>query len=621
MESFRKIMKKILLIISGASLLCQFFTKSKRVIIIGFICSLYFLYWLACILKGKISQILYEKNSCSIEECKENLKSNWFMVVSVLSLLVLEVELTYINILGIMVAVFIAVMCLTQVNTINNIRETSLGIKILSAISAIGICINGIDVFCDCYIDEDTMKIAMITKVIGMIVAILAFAISFFLLTEFYKYLCNVFVDADFRSGLKRLELIIYTAIMLFFLVLVTWTFLHSDAFYSFGDTIYTSDAGIIVNGNAYLSLGHPENDLRQPLFAVFASPFIAPFYAVASLLPKSELIVPLFMDYIQVIMLVFTNFLLASILRLDSNKRICFMLIVDATYTVLLSSVMMEQYIVAYFWLILFIYIYSTTGKADKCALFGAGGTLLTGLFFAPLTSTSLQISSITKIRDFLSNLTSSNLSSKQSFVRASVKWLKDMIKIAVEFVVVLLAFGRYDVISGISSNIILLRKFTGEKLSFGNKLKQYIYFVRSCFLAPETNTDLGTWQLHKVDVYSVIGIIIWVLLIVSFIINRKKRITRISFCWSLFSFFVLCIVGWGTAENGLILYSLYFCWAYVVLIFQLIDNVVSRVNGRFVMPIIAVIICVGIFVFNMQGFARMVQFATQYYPTSFIK
>ena len=36
-----------------------------------------------------------------------------------------------------------------------------------------------------------------------------------------------------------------------------------------------------------------------------------------------------------------------------------------------------------------------------------------------------------------------------------------------------------------------------------------------------------------------------------------------------------MLVILGWGTKENGLILYSLYFGWAYFVLIFQLLNNI----------------------------------------------
>ena len=36
-----------------------------------------------------------------------------------------------------------------------------------------------------------------------------------------------------------------------------------------------------------------------------------------------------------------------------------------------------------------------------------------------------------------------------------------------------------------------------------------------------------------------------------------------------------MLIILGWGTKENGLILYSLYFGWAYFVLIFQLLNNI----------------------------------------------
>ena len=63
-------------------------------------------------------------------------------------------------------------------------------------------------------------------------------------------------------------------------------------------------------------------------------------------------------------------------------------------------------------------------------------------------------------------------------------------------------------------------------------------------------------------------------------FIVNIKDKLNRISFYWVIFSFIILCVVGWGTLENGLILYALYFSWAIVILMYNLIKQIFNLIN-----------------------------------------
>ena len=50
-----------------------------------------------------------------------------------------------------------------------------------------------------------------------------------------------------------------------------------------------------------------------------------------------------------------------------------------------------------------------------------------------------------------------------------------------------------------------------------------------------------------------------------------RKLRLrfgdffSKICFAWVLFSVVLLAIVGYGASENGFILYSYYFSWAFI--------------------------------------------------------
>ena len=57
-----------------------------------------------------------------------------------------------------------------------------------------------------------------------------------------------------------------------------------------------------------------------------------------------------------------------------------------------------------------------------------------------------------------------------------------------------------------------------------------------------------------------NILGIIILILVLVSAIYNRHKYSSMLSIGWVGFSVIMLLGLGWGTVENGLILYALYF-------------------------------------------------------------
>ena len=100
------------------------------------------------------------------------------------------------------------------------------------------------------------------------------------------------------------------------------------------------------------------------------------------------------------------------------------------------------------------------------------------------------------------------------------------------------------------------------------------------------------------------------------SAVFNRKKKISLAAGAWVLLSAIVLSVIGWGTKENGLILYALYFGWAYLVLLFQLIVNACEKLKISFGVVAISIIIIVILLIYNIPGVRNMLQFAFQYYP-----
>ena len=78
-----------------------------------------------------------------------------------------------------------------------------------------------------------------------------------------------------------------------------------------------------------------------------------------------------------------------------------------------------------------------------------------------------------------------------------------------------------------------------------------------------------------------------------------------------------ILLLLGWGTSENGLILYGLYFGWAILMLLFQLIEKLGETLKLNILLPLVSLLCAVILLYWNVPSILEMVQFAIQYYPT----
>lgn len=334
--------------------------------------------------------------------------------------------------------------------------------------------------------------------------------------------------------------------------------FLYSDAFYGIShlagskdiyDVIYTSDSPLLVSQNAYLWLTCGENDLRQPLFAVFAAPLTAPFYLLGRVLGAGPGWMAIFLNVPQVIALILGCLLLTQTLGLNPWMRRLFFALCLLSYPVLLFSVMMEQYVVGFFYLMVLVYGCCRNRRNPVC-FWAVGGTLLTGLTLAPLLTAS------DPRRDLK-------------------RWLVELIEAAAGFAVAMVAFCRLDILLGAVEELLGLRHFSGEVLTFGEKLRQYTVFLGSCLFAPEAGETINpwgflSWQLPTPEGLSLLGAGIFLLAVLGGVLRWDQKISRICLGFLGLSLFVLLIMGWGTQENGLILYALYFGWAVMTLLWQ---------------------------------------------------
>lgn len=393
----------------------------------------------------------------------------------------------------------------------------------------------------------------------------------------------------------EKREKWLYGVLFAAFVLFTLFAFRNSEAFYGTDylyDLVYTSDSPTLFRDeNAYMRLLSEQNDLRQPLFAVFCAPLTGPAYLLARAV-RADLSVQAFLMNLPMLAMLFAAyFLIARVMKLSAGKRMAFMVLCCAGYPALLFSVMMEQYIPALFYLALLIYSVSE-GKPDEVWFWGASGTMLTSAVSILMLNPGLH-----PIRDI-----------KKLFLQ----WIRQ----GLGFAAVIIGFGRLDVILSSVLQIMELRRFSGG-ITMWQKLCQYSAFFSACLTAPnagpmENQWGVLSWQLSPAAGLHLLGICIALLCIVGAAAARKQPGTGTALAWMGFSAVILLILGWGCPENGLILYSLYFGWEILVLLFRLLETVRKP---RFFACLYALVLGAMLSV-NLPAIARMVSFSINTFP-----
>lgn len=573
---------------------------------VGCIVGLYAMYVLSCWIMSLSVKLLQERLPVQDKtEIKANLKRNWYFPISAMAFFCLTMDNTLGYCVGLLIVFIVMVVVASQIPSVYNIvKQRSITERILCLLCAIGISLGNQARFYERTV-KLTVKIALpdvfnkLFLLVSYFGAICAVCFIFVCLLVLWKEIKRISSGTDVSNNVNWKEWAVYGLLLIVSIGFMAVSFTQTQAFYGTElsyDIIYTSDSPDLVKGNVYMALTHPENDLRQPLFAVFAAPFVGIPYLLSRLIGASATVQAILVNSAQLLMLFAANFVLAKMLKLDCVKRICFMLLTSCTYTQLLFTLMMEQYIVAYFWLIFCIYLIAEKQQPERIVLWGAGGTLLTSMILLPFMSTK------SPIKDFKS-------------------WFMDMVRYGLEFVALMLVFCRFDVIFNLMSRISFLSGFTGKTVTFADKIHQYTEFIRNCFVAPNagvntTAVDHISWHLNSTTGISFAGILILLLAAISAIWNRDKKSSLLAAGWVGFSVIMLLGLGWGTKENGLILYALYFGWAFLVLLFQLVEKIESKLNIKFLIPVVTMVAVIALLVINIPAILEIVNFAITYYP-----
>lgn len=353
-------------------------------------------------------------------------------------------------------------------------------------------------------------------------------------------------------------------------------------------DRVFTTDTGVIVDENAWLNIESEENDFRQPLFAVFAMPFSIPLFCLGKLVPFFPDFYIFAMALVQWGLLIASYAMLCNIAQLENQQCSGLLLVLVLCYPTLIFMLNLEQYVFSVFWMVAFLYagFHAFGGRRLLCV--AAAGSLLTSGLWEPLV-----------------------------MERFSLKvWLKQSLHIAMMAVFLFVASGKLSLLEVLGRQSQRYANYFGNT-PFGERLLQYVNFVGSCLVAPQTRShDInGTWLLERVTSVNWIGILVLVLATAGIVLFwKQKRLVRFCAVWMAFSFVLLCLLGWGSAENGMILYTLYFGWAFLIPGWLAAWRITQRL-GRFQ----TVFLCgIGLAVLAVNGLdlLGLLRFARRIYP-----
>jgi len=396
------------------------------------------------------------------------------------------------------------------------------------------------------------------------------------------------------RASSCRAERLYLLIGLIFAMTAIVLVYRHSTAFYGSEapyDVIYTTDSGNLVSTNSFFYVNAYENDIRQPLFAVFSMPFSALSMLLSKLLFFVPNAYPIVLACVQAGLMLFGFTLLARVLELTGADRVLFLLLLTVSYPTLLFLFTIEQYIFSVFWILVLLYFWYER-RTNRTMLFvAATGSLLTSGVLFPLLFEE----------------------------RGAKQRIRALFSAALAFLAVFIVFGRVPLLNRIIQNATALASFTGESISLFDRLFQFLNFVSSCFAQPAAGADLTTYahasyQLLPVQNFNWLGLALLLLAAVSAVLHRKEATARVCTLWVGFSVLLLFLVGWGASENGMVLYTLYFSWAFAALLYTLLLRLFRRNNAlRYTIAAAGIIalICV-----NVPGLLDLIRFALTYYP-----
>ena len=409
---------------------------------------------------------------------------------------------------------------------------------------------------------------------------------------------CAVPVVLNFWKGMDRQERLFLLVFWLVGSLVLTVVYGQTNGFYLpqregrafFYDVVFTSDTGILVSNHVFLNVGAIQNDINQMLFGVAAMPLGVLATAISRLLFFLPNAFPCLLGSLHLGVLGVTLLLLTRMMNGQGLGKILLLLLLCAAYPTVLFGLNLEQYVISVFCLIAFIYGALKQKKETRLLFLCATGTLMTSGVLFPLTVLGMPWK----------------------------KAIRRLFLLAFSFTALVVVFGKLPyLLTILARQGELLEWYGGKSLTLLEKWRQYTHFIASCVTAPATEVvlqenGLARFVMAEVTGVNALGVLLLGLSAIGFAFSWRDAFTRVCGFWLLFSAFVLVAMGWGTVENGVVLYSLYFGWAVVALCYRAVYAIPNRKmrNGVLALSLTALLAV------NLPALLALYRFGLAYYP-----
>lgn len=442
---------------------------------------------------------------------------------------------------------------------------------------------------------------AFLSKGALIALAIAAIPCVFLLTLAVVRYCAEELKDAvrGFIRETTRFEVwflgIAFFCMVLCCVVLYSSTNMFYEAYYQGKfipyDVVFTSDSSVILQGNAFFDIYHVTNDLRQPLFGLFSMPVVLPAVAISQLLSFWLLLFPILINTTQIFLVLLTILIIVRSLGLEGDSRKIAVLLLCVTYPVMLFSMNIEQYVFAVFWLVCLLYLIARNEKGQRVAYLAALSSLVTsGIYIVSLESEQ--------------------------------KWKKRIQTAILTFVffftIVILLNRQYVFITGLNYFKQLVSSYGGTQITLLDRMQQFSTMLWNLFLRPAaqwtTFSGHPAYMLSPVIGFQWGGLVVLLMAVLGFVLNRNNRFARLSFLFVALSIVLHVFIGWGAIENGMTLYTYYYLWAYFSLIFLGLEKILQPLRKwRFA---IYGLVLVLLAVFNFSAMVDIVRFGITHYP-----
>lgn len=410
------------------------------------------------------------------------------------------------------------------------------------------------------------------------------------------------------KLALTRLEKILVVSFVSFFtlLALAVSVFASNNFVLKLGivDTIYAMDSSALLRDEIYDNNNTGLNtDIRHP----FAQTAGTPMGIVSRVVGQLFHFIPYAQEHaLQIftfLMIALSGVLVARLLTVKTKKvNVAIFVAYVCLYSTLIFTLPFEQYVPSVFFMILFVYAV-LNGWSYKWTLF----PLLVSAGFI---------------------ITSAAIGVLYLFNKEPIKQrIGKLVGAAVGYLLVVVATGKILTLFHANRQLGNVDKFANGT-TLVEKLNQFTNFIATTLTKGyhETFFDGSFWKYRTaalaVEQVNLVGIIILILALIGLYAGRHKVLTWVAGFWATMAFVICVVIGWGSVNNEMALYSFYFGWAYFILVFfgirWILRLAVKSVEQR--RNVIVVLLLV-LSLYNLIAFSDILRFTAQHYPQMPVK